>query len=173
MKHFNLRIPTLLCLAGGCLLAQNPGARITTSFGAGVVMPAFLPPAPPQMDPVTYGTAYLGLDSGQQASLKTILSDQQNSISSLKANLNQAHDALRAAAKAASSDPAIDNLASNLGTTYAQVVAAQAKAYARFYVMLTPDQKQKLDSLTAFPAGGGGAAMSIVSSGDAPGTSNP
>ncbi|HYK61818.1 MAG TPA: Spy/CpxP family protein refolding chaperone [Bryobacteraceae bacterium] len=171
MKHFDLRIPTLLCLAGGWLLAQSPTARTATSFGAGIVTPAFLPPAPPATDPVAYWTTYLGLDSAQQGSLRTILSDQQNSVSSLKANLNQAHDALRAAAKGASSDPAIDNLAANLGAVYAQVVAVQAKAYARFYVMLTPDQKQKLDTLMTLPAGG---AMTVVSSGDAPGVpANP
>jgi len=171
MKHFDLRIPTLLCLAGGWLLAQSPTARITTSFAAGIVTPALLPPAPPATDPVAYWTTYLGLDSAQQGSLRTILSDQQNSVSSLKANLNQAHDALRAAAKGASSDPAIDNLAANLGAVYAQVVAVQAKAYARFYVMLTPDQKQKLDTLMTLPAGG---AMTVVSSGDAPGVpANP
>jgi hypothetical protein len=166
MKHFNLRIPTLLCLAGGWLPGQSPTAGITTSFGAGIVTPAFLPPAPSATDPVAYWTSYLSLDSAQQGGLRTILSDQQNSVSSLKANLNQAHDALRAAAKAASSDPAIDNLAANLGGIYAQVVAVQAKAYARFYAMLTPDQKQKLDSLTTSPAGG---TMTFFSSGDAPG----
>ena len=171
MKHFALRIPTLLCL-GGSLLAQSPTPRITTSFGAGIVSPGFLPPAPPATDPVAYWTAYLGLDSAQQAGLKTILSDQQNSVSSLRTTLEQAHDALRAAAKAASSDPAIDNLAANLGAVYAQAVAAQAKAYARFYLLLTPDQKQKLDSLTALPGGGAGGGVTIVSSGDAPGAAN-
>ena len=168
MKHFALRIPTVLYLTGVSLLAQSPTARITTSFGAGIVSPAFLPPAPPATDPVAYWTAYLGLDSAQQASLKTILSDQQNSVSSLRTTLNQAHDALRAAAKAASSDAAIDNLAANLGAVYAQAAAAQAKAYARFCLLLTPDQKQKLDSLTVLPGGG---AVTVVSSGDAPGAS--
>ena len=86
MKHF--RILMLLCLGGGLLLAQTQTARIATSFGTGVDLPAFFPPAP------------------------------------------------------------------------AAAVAAQAKAYARFYALLTPAQKQKLDSLTALPG-----AMTVVSSG--------
>jgi Spy/CpxP family protein refolding chaperone len=161
MRHFAVRLLPLLSATAAAMMAQTPTVRTMTSFGTGVVLPSFLPAAPPPMDAAAYWSAYLGLDAAQQATVKSILSDQQNSIDSLKANLEQAHIALGAAANAASADPQIDNLAANLGAVYTQAVAAQAKAYAKFYALLTPAQKQKLDSLTA----GGGGAITVVSSG--------
>ena len=89
----------------------------------------------------------------------------------MKANQSQAHSALRAAAKAGTSDLDIDNLAANLGALYAQAASAQAEAYARLYALLTADQKRKLDSLTASPAGGVAGALTVVSSGEAAGAS--
>ena len=153
------------------LLAQTQAVRTISAFGAGIVVPAFLAPAPPQTDPVAYWTAYLRLNSAQQASLKTILSDQQNSLDSMKANLSQAHSALQAAAKAGTSDLDIDNLAANLGALYAQAASAQAKAYARLYALLTADHKRKHDNLTASAAGGVAGALTVVSSGEASGAS--
>ena len=173
MKPAFLRTLVLFCVGGMLFITpfiQGEPAQtqtVHTIFGAGIVVPALLPPAPPQMDPVAYWTAYLGLNSAQQASLKTILSDQQNSLDSMKANLSQAQSTLRAAAKAGTSDPDIDNLAANLGALYAQAASAQAKAYARLYALLTADQKQKLDNLTASPAGGVAGALTVVSSGEA------
>ena len=92
------------------LPAQTQAVRTISAFGAGIVVPAFLAPAPPQTDPVAYWTAYLRLNSAQQASLKTILSDQQNSLDSMKANLSQAHSTLRAAAHTADQKQKLDNL---------------------------------------------------------------
>ena len=80
MKPAFFRTLVLFCVGGMLLPAQTQ--TVHTIFGAGIVVPAFLPPAPPQMDPIAYWTAYLGLNSAQQASLKTILSDQQNSLDS-------------------------------------------------------------------------------------------
>jgi hypothetical protein len=130
MRNFAFRLLTLLCAPGAMMMAQTATVHTTTSFGTGVVLPSFLPPAPPAADPVAYWSAYLGLSSAQQASVKTILSDQQNSTNSLK-----------------------------------------AKVYARFYAVLTPDQQQKFDILTALPAAGAAGTLTVVSSGEASSTS--
>jgi Spy/CpxP family protein refolding chaperone len=172
MKPVPFRILILLCAAGVLLPAQPQTFHTVSASGPGIGVPGFLPPAPPQMDPVAYWAAYFGLDSAQQASLKTILSDQQDSLDSLKANLTQAHSTLRAAAKAGTSDADIDNLAANLGALYAQAVSAQAKAYARFYALLTADQKRKLDNLTDSPDGLVVGAFRVISSAGPSGASS-
>ncbi|HEV2201388.1 MAG TPA: Spy/CpxP family protein refolding chaperone [Bryobacteraceae bacterium] len=164
MKHFVPRLLALVCAAGGVLMAQSSTPQVVTSYGgygAGVVLPGFLPPTPGAMEPVAFWTAYLNLDAGQQASVKTILSDQQSSSSALKTNLDQARSALNATTKTNGVDSEIDRLSANLGAVVAQTLAVQAKAYARFYALLTPDQKQKFDSL---PTG-----IAVFGSGGAPG----
>jgi hypothetical protein len=174
MKHFVLRILTLLWAAGSVLTAQTSTPQIVTSvsgsggpslsYSSAVGVPGFLPPTP-GMDPVAFWTAYLNLDASQQTTVKTILSDQHTSSDAINANLDQARSALNAAAKANSADSEIDRLSANLGAVLAQTLAVQAKAYARFYALLSPDQKQKFDSLptavTVYGSGGTIAGASV------------
>jgi len=152
MKRFVNGILMLLWAAGTVVMAQTPTSRVATSYGS-VAVPGFLPPAIGQSDPVAYWTSTLGLDAGQQASVKTILADQESATNALKSSLDQALATLTAAAKANSVDSQIDRLSAELGAIFAQAVAVQAKAYARFYALLTPDQKQRFDKLTELPPG--------------------
>ena len=160
MKRFVNGMLTLLWAAGTIVMAQTPTSRVATSYGS-VTVPGFLPPAIGQSDPVAYWASNLGLDAGQQASVKAILADQESSTSALKTTLDQALTALTAATKANSLDSQIDRLSNDLGAIFAQAVAVQAKVYARFYALLTPDQKQKLDKLTELPPG---ASFSVFGS---------
>jgi Spy/CpxP family protein refolding chaperone len=164
MKHFATRILTLLCAASAAAMAQPPIPQIAASYGPVVVIPWFIPPALDQTNPAAYWADSLGLDASQQASVKVILADQQSSTNALKTNLDQARSALLAAAKANSADAEINRLSADLGAVYAQAVAVQAKAYARFQALLTPDQRQRFDKLSELPAGGG-----IFGSAGAPG----
>ena len=152
MKRFVNGILMLLGAAGTVVMAQAPTSRVATSYGS-VAVPGFLPPAIGQSDPVAYWTSNLGLDAGQQASVKTILADQESSANALKSSLDQALTTLTAATKTNSVDSQIDRLSADLGAVFAQAVAVQAKAYARFYALLTPDQKQKFDKLAELPPG--------------------
>ena len=152
MKRFVNGILMLLWAAGTVVMGQTPTSRVGTSYGT-VAVPGFLSPAIGQSDPVAYWTSNLGLDAGQQASVKTILADQERSTNALKSSLDQALASLTAATKANSVDSQIDRLSADLGAVLAQAVAVQAKAYARFYALLTPDQKQRLDKLTEIPPG--------------------
>ena len=151
MKHFVNGILMLLWAAGMIVMAQTPTSRVGTSYGS-VAVPGFLPPAIGQ-SAVAYWTSNLGLDAGQQASVKTILADQEGATNALKSSLDQALATLTAAAKANSVDSQIDRLSAELAAIFAQAVAVQAKAYARFYALLTPDQKQRFDKLTELPPG--------------------
>jgi Spy/CpxP family protein refolding chaperone len=174
MQHFVIRILTLLWAAGIVLTAQTSTPQTMTagsgpggpslSYHSEFGVPGFLPPTP-GMDPVAFWAAYLNLDAGQQASVKTILSDQQTASNALRTNLDRAHSALSAATKANSADSEIDRLSANLGAVIAQTTAVQAKAYARFYALLSPDQKQKFDSVpmgvTVSVSDGGAAGTSV------------
>ena len=166
MKNFPIRILTLFWAAGAAVMAQPPNPQVATSFGSVVVIPGFLPPALDQTNPVAYWADTLGLDASQQATAKAILADQQSSTNALKTNLDQARAALTAAAKANSADAEISRLSEALGEVFAQAVAVQAKAYATFRALLTPDQRQKLDKLAELPAGGG---ISVVRPAGGPG----
>jgi Spy/CpxP family protein refolding chaperone len=168
MKQFVSGILTLFWAAGTVVMAQAPPPGIGTSYGS-VAVPVFLPPAPPdQTDPVDYWAGSLGLDTVQQASVKTILADQQSATNALMTSLDQARTALTAAGKAKGTDSQIDQLSADLGAIFAQAVAVQAKAYARFYALLTPDQKQKFDKLTTPPSG---ASFSVFGAAGGPGGS--
>src|SRR5215467_11950344 len=164
MKRFVNGILMLLGAAGTIVMAQAPSSRVATSYGT-VAVPGFLPPAIGQADPVAYWASNLGLDAGQQASVKTILADEESATNALKSSLDQALTALTAATKANSVDSQIDRLSSELGAIFAQAVAVQAKAYAKFYALLAPDQKQKLDKLTELPPG---ASFSVFGSAGGP-----
>jgi Spy/CpxP family protein refolding chaperone len=155
MKHFATGILTLLW-AGAAVMAQTStlAIEIGTSYGSTIAIPGFLPPAIDQTDPVAYWSGSLGLDAGQQASVKAILADQQSATDALKSDLARALSSLTAAAKANSVEPEIDRLSADLGATFSKAVAVQAKAYARFYALLNPDQQQRFAKLTAMPDGG-------------------
>jgi Spy/CpxP family protein refolding chaperone len=161
MKRFVNGILMLLWAAGTVVMAQAPTSRVATSYGS-VAVPGFLPPAIGQSDPVAYWASNLGLDAGQQASVKTILADQESATKALKSSLDQALTTLTAATKANSVDSQIDRLSADLGAIFAQAVAVQAKAYAKVYALLTPDQKQKLDKLTELPPGASFSVMGPV-----------
>jgi Spy/CpxP family protein refolding chaperone len=164
MKHFAKGVLTLLLAAGTVAIAQAPPRRIAISYGL-VAVPAFLPPTNDQTDPVDYWAGKLGLDSNQQASLKTIFDDQEHSTEALKKSLEQTRVALAATEKANSVVPQIDRLSADLGAIFAQAVAVQAKAHARFYALLTPDQKEQFDELTELAEGGVAVFMSVVGTG--------
>ena len=148
------RFATLTLLWTAIAMAQPATVHIGASYGA-IAIPGFLPPTLDPTDPAGYWASSLGLDAGQQAALKTILADQETATRALRPNLEQARGAVLASAKENNADSEIDQKSAGLGSVFAQAVAAQAKAYARFYALLSVDQRQKLDKLSAMPAGAG------------------
>ncbi len=61
---------------------------------------------------------------------------------------------LQAAVKANQSDRRMEQIAAAIGALHAQQMAGQAKVRAKFYVLLTPEQKEKL---AAFERNAGGS----------------
>jgi Spy/CpxP family protein refolding chaperone len=88
----------------------------------------------------------LGLTDDQKAQAQSIFRDQAQSMRGTGEQMRAAREALSNAVKQNASDAEIDKLAANLGNLMAQNTASSAKAMAKFYQILTPEQRQKLDA---------------------------
>ena len=89
----------------------------------------------------------LDLTDTQKQTAKAIFSDAKTQAEPLVAQLKQAHESMAAAVKTNQSDAVIDDLAARQGALMGQLAAIHAKAMARFYTQLTPEQKTKADAI--------------------------
>lgn len=89
-------------------------------------------------------TARLNLTSDQQSQVKAILKDSRAQAKDLSAKLKDERSALEAAVKSDSSQE-IDRITQQNAQVNAQIRAVRAKAMAKIYAVLTPDQKAKID----------------------------
>lgn len=110
-------------------------------------------PMPGPMDPVDFWTGYLSLTAAQQEQAKAIFSAESDATKSLSTPMQQAQDALTAAEKSNPVDAVLDQLASAVGAVQTQMVAIHAKAFSKFYALLTPDQRAKADKMMTPPPG--------------------
>jgi Spy/CpxP family protein refolding chaperone len=91
-------------------------------------------------------TTLLNLTSAQQQQATTIYTTAAKSEQTLHESETQSHDSLQAAIR--SNDAAsIDQIASSMGQTMAQMMSIRAKADAAFYQILTADQQAKFTEL--------------------------
>lgn len=97
---------------------------------------------------VSFLTTLLTLSAGQADQATTLYTTALNSITPIEAQITTAHTALSAAIKS-NTTATITTQAATIGTLEGQIVAIRAKADAAFYLLLTADQKTKLDSLGA------------------------
>ena len=139
MKHRLAQIMAVAALAAGALLAQGPPPP-----GPGG------PPGDPQQREqrrLDMLATSLGLTDVQKAQTKTIFDASHQDAASLGQQLRQGQQALDDAAKTGQSAAEIDTLANSQGTVIGQLIAIQVKAFAQFYAILTPEQRQKADTL--------------------------
>lgn len=107
--------------------------------------------------------ADLNLTDTQKQQAQSIFSAARQSAESVHSQLKEQRQALTAAVKSGS-EAEIDRLSSNLAPLLAQTTAIHTKAFARFYAILTPEQKEKLgnrlermmDGVSAMRGGGHG-----------------
>jgi Spy/CpxP family protein refolding chaperone len=128
-------------------LCAGANAQVQTAVagGPGLVNSAAVMGAP--MDQVDFLAAYLGLSTAQADQAKPLFNAERDAIANLFTSMKQAQDALGAAEKSNQPDSEIDRLAGVLGAVQGQVAAAHSKTFTRFRMLLTPDQKDKLDKL--------------------------
>ena len=96
-------------------------------------------------DRLTFLSKFLALTPSQQEQAKAILDDEKSALEPLVEQMKQASAALDSAERTAAADGEIDQLASNLGNIYSQMLGLEAKAASKLYAQLTAGQRQKLD----------------------------
>jgi len=96
---------------------------------------------------VDFLAGYLGLSDSQKTQAKAIFDASEQAAQTALGQLASARDALRLAVIDNKPDAELDRLAAAVGTVEGQLAAIHAKASAKFYALLTPEQKQKYDQL--------------------------
>lgn len=99
---------------------------------------------------------YLELTDAQKAQAKTIFDAAETAATTARGALTSAQDALETAVKANRPEADLDRLAAAVGTVHGQLAGIRAKAEAKFYALLTAEQKTKYDSFEQRGGGAGG-----------------
>ena len=97
---------------------------------------------------VGFLTKELTLTATQQQQATTIFTNAATANMAVRDSLKTAHQSLTDAVKSNNS-AGIDQAASTIGSLTAQMTAADSKAEAAFFQILTPDQRQQLLKLQA------------------------
>jgi Spy/CpxP family protein refolding chaperone len=114
-----------------------------------------LDPATAVQKRVEFLTKMLTLTDTQATAATKIFTDEIAAATAASANAEADRTALAEAVKK-NDTASIDRLAAELGTINGKVIAIHGKADAAFYVLLTPDQQTKYDTLRHGGMGGSG-----------------
>lgn len=90
---------------------------------------------------------YLALSDTQKTQAQSIFDAAESASETARGQLTAASDALKAAVKTNAPDSDLDRLGAAVGAVQGQMAALHAKASAKFYALLTADQKTKFDAL--------------------------
>ncbi|MBY0507087.1 MAG: Spy/CpxP family protein refolding chaperone [Bryobacteraceae bacterium] len=135
MMNRRLLTATLMLVAALPVLAQGPRGRGNSlDFLAG----------------------YLSLTDSQKTQATAIFAAADTASTTARGTLTAAQDALRAAVKLNRPDAELDRLAAAVGVVEGNLAGIRAKADAKFYILLTAEQKTKYDALLASRGGGPG-----------------
>lgn len=104
---------------------------------------------------VNFLAARLSLTDAQKASATRIFTEAHAAGQTARASLDENRAAMRTAIRA-NDTAAIDRLANAGATLHAQLTAAESRAEAAFYALLTADQKTKYDARPGPGMGGRG-----------------
>ena len=89
----------------------------------------------------------LNLTDAQKATAQTLFDQAKTEAAPIAAQLKQGRQAMAEAVKAGKSDAELATIANQQGTLMGQLAAIRAKAFAKFYAQLTPEQKDKADQM--------------------------
>ena len=129
-----IQIGVAAALAVGVVVAQGPGPGMRRGGPHGDRFKEFL-------------ATSLGLTDAQKEQAKAIFDAARQSAEPFVAQLKQGHEATREAIKSGKSDQELQQLAERQGALMGQVAAVHTKAFAKFYALLTPEQKEKADKM--------------------------
>jgi len=136
MKHPFLNLAGVALLAAGMALGQGPAQK------------------PPRMGPhagqARQGTMVdrlateLNLTADQKQKAETIFGAAREQAAPIRSQIREKRMALETAMKS-NSEADIDQISTAMCPLMAQATAIRTKAFAKFYQILTPDQKAKMD----------------------------
>jgi Spy/CpxP family protein refolding chaperone len=134
MRHKTTKLLSIALLSCVTALAQGPGRR-----GPGAA----------NQNRIDFLATVLSLTDDQKQQATVIFDAAEQASTPVRESLTQQRQALNDAAKSNAADAQIDQLAATAGNLTAQLTAIQTKAFAKFYAILTEEQKTKLDQLKA------------------------
>jgi Spy/CpxP family protein refolding chaperone len=135
MKRTLLNFAGVSLLAAGMALGQSTPAPTAPHTGRHSAQ------AGAMLDRLS---AKLNLTNTQKQQAQSIFSAARQSAKPVRAQLRQERQALQAAVKSGAPDAQIDQLANQMGPLMAQATAIHSKAFAKFYSVLTPEQRTLL-----------------------------
>ena len=89
----------------------------------------------------------LNLTDSQKVQARTIFQQARQSAEPIRQELRQNREKLSAAAKVSNSEGDIQKLANEQGRLLGKLIAIRTEASAKFYQMLTPEQRVKADQM--------------------------
>jgi|SRR5579884_3344769 Spy/CpxP family protein refolding chaperone len=150
---------------GGSEFMKSNSIRIigAAALGAGLILAQTAQPAPATPGQAQGGqwaqrraqmrrnmvqrfSTYLNLSADQQTQARQIFQAARQSAQPVAQQLREARKALDDAVKANASDAQIDQLSANIGNLVSQLTAIRTKAFEKFYGILTPEQKDKMNT---------------------------
>jgi Spy/CpxP family protein refolding chaperone len=138
MKPHLFQFAAVTALAAGMALAQAPASGTQ--------------PAPQQV-PFTHPACghqqmmqALNLTTAQKEQAKTIFADARQKAEPIRQEMRQNREALYAAVKANDTSQ-IERLSSHQGELQGKALAIRSEAKAKFYAILTPEQRTKADQM--------------------------
>lgn len=134
------RLALVLVLCTGAALAQRGGRRGGMMSGGTSVSIVT------KEDTVDLFVVLLELNDSQREQLGTILDGAIQTAGPVQEQLNKGKQSLFEAAKAGKSDSEINQMADHQGSLSSQMLALQARTFAKACSMLTGDQQAKVDS---------------------------
>ena len=146
MKKSIMRIVSVGALTAVAMLAQGPRPEGGFHNGGGTGTSTPPDPATVVARQVSFLTTLLTLSTGQATQATTIFTTALTTVTALQTQIDTAETALATAIKA-NATATITTQATAIGNLQGQIIAANAKADAAFYLLLTADQKTKLDTL--------------------------
>lgn len=136
---------TAATLAAGIIFAQSPASD--TQPGAGYIQNWRLGSSMHGQFDLDRLTQVLNLTDAQKGQAQTIFQDAQLSAKPIRQELKQNRERLSAAAKISNSEGDIQKLAKEQGRLLGELIAIRTEASAKFYQILTPEQRVKDDQL--------------------------
>jgi Spy/CpxP family protein refolding chaperone len=122
---------------------------LNAALAIALAVPAFAQTATPRTRPgrLDFLAGYLSLTDAQKTQAQALFDAASSASETARGQLESASTALQTAVKANQSDAELDRLSAAIGVIHGQMTAINAKAQAKFYALLTAEQKAKYDQL--------------------------